>query len=80
MVLTVHIDPELCKSCGLCVALCPKQVFEIGHEMNRKGYRFAAAARQESCIGCRKGQRMCPDFAIFVETGESGMTRVQGKE
>ena len=65
--MAVYIDPQLCKSCGLCLALCPKHVFEIGQEMNRKGYNYAVAVRQEDCIRCRKCQKMCPDFAIYVE-------------
>ncbi len=63
----VYIDPELCKSCALCVGLCPKKVFEISHLVNRKGYNYAVAARPEDCIRCRKCEKMCPDLAIYVE-------------
>ena len=51
----------------MCVSLCPKKVFEITHLVNKKGYNYAAAVRQEDCVGCRKCEKMCPDFAIYVE-------------
>ena len=65
--MTVYIDKELCKSCSLCVRLCPRQVLAIGRTINKKGYNYAEVVRQEDCIGCRRCQTMCPDFAIYVE-------------
>ncbi len=65
--MAVYIDQELCKSCGMCVSLCPKKVFEITHLVNKKGYNYAAALRQEECVKCKKCEKMCPDFAIDVE-------------
>ena len=44
--MAVYIDKELCKSCAMCVSLCPKKVFEITHLVNKKGYNYAAAVRQ----------------------------------
>lgn len=63
----VYIDKELCKSCSMCVSLCPKNVFEITNQVNKKGYNYAAAARQDDCIKCKVCEKMCPDFAIYVE-------------
>ena len=34
--MAVFIDKELCKSCAMCVSLCPKNVFEITHLVNKK--------------------------------------------
>ena len=65
--MAVYIDKELCKSCGMCVSLCPKKVFEITNLVNKKGYNYAAALRQEECVKCKKCEKMCPDFAIYVE-------------
>ena len=63
----VYIDKELCKSCSMCVSLCPKNVFEITHHVNKKGYNYVAAVRQDDCIKCKKCEKMCPDVAIYVE-------------
>ena len=64
---TVRIDAELCKGCGYCKELCPKQVYEFGEEMNAAGYRYMAVAAMESCIGCRTCMMVCPDFATQVD-------------
>ena len=48
--MAVYIDKELCKSCAMCVSLCPKKVFEITHLVNKKGYNYAAAVRQAGMI------------------------------
>jgi 2-oxoglutarate ferredoxin oxidoreductase subunit delta len=60
------IDKDRCKGCGLCVAVCPKQVLEISDEINAKGYFPAYQARPEDCIFCAMCCTMCPDVAIAI--------------
>ena len=60
------VDRDRCKGCGLCVAVCPKNVLEIGHEMNPKGYFPAYQARPDDCIFCAICCTMCPDVAITI--------------
>ena len=48
--MAVYIDKELCKSCKLCKNNCPKDVFEITHKVNKKGYNYMEAVRPEACI------------------------------
>lgn len=62
----VEIRKESCKSCGYCVKYCPKQVLEIGHEVNSKGYLYVTAAHPDDCIGCAQCGIICPDAAIEV--------------
>lgn len=65
----VTFDKALCKSCGLCVEACPKNIVTIGKEMNNKGY-FAAEvseADMSKCIGCAFCATMCPDSVIEVD-------------
>ena len=47
-----------CKACGICIALCPKHVFDTGTDGK------PIVARPEDCINCGTCEIMCPDFAI----------------
>jgi len=60
----VAIKREWCKGCGICVALCPKQVLELDAEDK------ARAVRPEDCICCTLCELRCPDLAITVLTWE----------
>jgi 2-oxoglutarate ferredoxin oxidoreductase subunit delta len=62
----VYVDKNLCKGCGLCVSRCPRNVFEISSEVNRKGFPVAAPVRAEDCVGCGLCERTCPDLAVAV--------------
>lgn len=60
------IDTRRCKSCGLCVAACPKQVLAIGKEINEQGYNYVTQAHPDKCILCNICGIVCPDIAIGV--------------
>jgi 2-oxoglutarate ferredoxin oxidoreductase subunit delta len=62
-----QIDRDRCKGCGLCVAVCPKNVLELMKDLNAKGYFPAYQARPEDCIHCAICCVMCPDVAISIE-------------
>ncbi len=49
-----------CKSCGICIALCPKKVYD----KNDTGGPLAN--RSDDCIGCLVCELHCPDFAISI--------------
>ena len=34
----IEIMSELCKNCGLCKTVCPKQLIETGTAVNKKGF------------------------------------------
>ena len=56
----IEIDGRLCKSCGICVEICPKKVFIRGTDgKSTKG-------NPEACVFCGMCEAMCPDFAIRV--------------
>lgn len=65
--MAVYVDKELCKSCKICISLCPKGVFEMTNQVNKKGYNYVAAVHEEDCIACSQCQNRCPDFAIYIE-------------
>ena len=60
------IDQDRCKGCGLCVAICPKDVLELSKKVNTKGYFPVFQARPEDCIYCAMCCVMCPDVAIEI--------------
>lgn len=62
----VEVVSELCKSCGLCLNVCPKQVLKIGEKANRKGYYFVEVASPDQCIGCALCGIVCPDIALKI--------------
>ncbi len=75
------IDSDLCKGCGLCVSVCPKDVLEISNEINTKGYYPAYQARAQDCIRCTMCCIMCPDVAITIvkkdECGQPNMVEAK---
>jgi len=59
------INRDWCKGCGICIAMCPKNVLELDHKEK------AVAARLEDCIACQLCEQICPDLAIEVIIEES---------
>ena len=57
----VALDLELCKVCGICIELCPEDVFD----RDKLGYPIVA--RAEDCTSCLLCELHCPDFAIEVQ-------------
>ena len=60
----VTVLSEYCKSCGLCVSICPKKILTVGSKANAKGYYYVAVTAADQCIGCGLCRTMCPDVAI----------------
>lgn len=57
---SIEINDEWCKGCGICVAFCPKSVWDL----NRKDK--AVPARTQDCICCKMCELRCPDLAVEV--------------
>lgn len=57
--MSLKVDKNWCKGCGICVAFCPKNVLEIKDgKVNIKDL--------DSCIKCGQCELRCPDFAIYL--------------
>lgn len=59
---SLQINRQWCKGCGICVAFCPAQVFELDH------LDKAQVVRLDDCTACGMCALRCPDFAIHIET------------
>ena len=60
---------ERCKSCGLCIAGCPKKAIEMTNELNPAGYKHIRVDR-EKCVGCGACYTVCPD-GVFTITEQA---------
>ena len=66
---SVTILTESCKGvedCGLCIEVCPKDLFTAAGKANSRGYMPSAIRDEAACIGCEACMMTCPDFAIVV--------------
>jgi indolepyruvate ferredoxin oxidoreductase beta subunit len=56
----LEIIAQWCKSCDICVKLCPERCLQLNAE------RIVELAQPDKCTGCRLCEWLCPDFAIRV--------------
>lgn len=54
-----ELDHEKCTGCGVCVEVCPSEVYEV------IGERPEAVALEE-CIECAACEEQCPVHAIVM--------------
>ena len=59
-VVRLEIEAKWCKSCDICVKLCPERCLRLNAE------RIAELTDPAKCTGCRLCEWLCPDFAIRV--------------
>jgi indolepyruvate ferredoxin oxidoreductase beta subunit len=56
----LEIIPAWCKSCDICVKMCPEHCLRLNRD------RIVELAEPDKCTGCRLCEWLCPDFAIRV--------------
>lgn len=56
---------ESCKSCGYCVANCPKDALSLTGEINAKGYQ-TVIVDDGKCIACGICYNVCPDYVFEI--------------
>ena len=70
------IDEKMCKGCGLCVEICPMDVFRMRmildiasqHEKKRPALESKAyVAYRDDCMTCFSCELKCPTDAIEVD-------------
>ena len=65
----LDISTDHCKSCQLCVSVCPKHVLELDlATVNALGYHPVRLTDAASCTSCAWCARICPDvvFAVYA--------------
>ena len=66
----ITIFKNTCKGvedCGICIFVCPKDVYETSEEMNELGYMPPRVAHEDACNVCMNCMISCPDMAIVVD-------------
>ena len=58
--VSLEITDEWCKSCDICVKMCPERCLALNER------QIARLVKPEACTGCRVCEWLCPDFAIAV--------------
>ena len=59
--IQVIVNEQRCRSCGICIDLCPEKVF-----IAEKPLLKARVADLPACTGCRLCEWLCTDWAINV--------------
>jgi NAD-dependent dihydropyrimidine dehydrogenase PreA subunit len=59
-VITLQLIQEKCNNCGMCVKVCPHQVFEIIEKKVR-------ITSRDYCMECGACKRNCPQEAILLD-------------
>ena len=57
--MSIFIDRNLCDACGVCVDICPEDVFEMDEE-------YPKSVRENECWYCGACMMDCPEGAIEV--------------
>ena len=60
----IVIDSSKCKSCYLCVDVCPKKLIKPNGEIGKTGQPAALFEDRGECIACAQCAMVCPDLAI----------------
>ncbi|UCC68215.1 MAG: 4Fe-4S binding protein [Armatimonadota bacterium] len=64
--VSITIDEEICKGCGLCVAVCPRQTMQFAGHINSRGFHPARLLDPDQCTACAQCALMCPDACITI--------------
>jgi len=75
----VWVDEACCDGCGICIFICPNNVFRARGELNKRGVDTAVAAEPDLCTGCRYCDRGCPFLGVCNPGARFGACAGAGK-
>lgn len=61
-VATLRLEQEACIGCGMCLAVCPHEVFAMEHGKAR-------IIDHDACMECGACRMNCPGGAVWVHSG-----------
>jgi len=61
-VVTLQLNKDKCNGCGMCVKVCPHEVFSLSGKK-------AHIIRRDYCMECGACEMNCPEGAISVKSG-----------
>ena len=61
-VVTLQLAADKCTGCGMCLEVCPHDVFKMNSA-------HAVIANRDACMECGACSRNCPADAIAVQSG-----------
>jgi NAD-dependent dihydropyrimidine dehydrogenase PreA subunit len=61
-VVTLELARDKCTGCGMCVSVCPHEVFELRDKK-------AVIINRDACMECGACAKNCPVGAISVHSG-----------
>ncbi|MDA8204865.1 MAG: 4Fe-4S binding protein [Thermaerobacter sp.] len=62
---SILINHNYCKKCGICIAVCPEDVYQAGPDGG------PIVVQPAQCIWCEQCEMYCPDFALIL-LGDKG--------
>ena len=69
--LTVTVNEEFCKGCGLCVSVCPRHALALAGRIDAHGFHPAHLEDQEGFTGCGQCALLCPDACFTITRSET---------
>ena len=62
-VATLRLEQEACIGCGMCLTVCPQEVFAMEND------KKVRVSEQDACMECGACMMNCPVGAIWVQSG-----------
>lgn len=73
--MSISLDLEKCKSCGLCLDICPNDLIKYGNNYNSNNYKVIEINNKGFCFGekCNFCVNICPD-QVFKQDSKNDYT------